>query len=97
VNVLLPDRNASALELMQRVLRDGEPLAPEYPLVFRDEFPGRVIALGEGEEVRSACAVLTREFLIDGERVRGGLIGSVSTDPEWRHQGLASGARLTRR
>ena len=95
MNVVLENQEA-ALELMQRVLRDGEPLAAEYPLVFRQEFPGRVIALGEGEEVRSACSVLTREFVVEGPagsiRVRGGLIGSVSTDPAWRHKGL--GTRL---
>jgi GNAT superfamily N-acetyltransferase len=90
MNIVLENKEAPALELMQRVLRDGQPFADEYPLVFQAEFPGRVIALGEGEEVRSACAVLTREFLMDGTRVRGGLIGSVSTDPAWRDQGLAT-------
>lgn len=90
MNVLLENQERSALELMERVLRDGEPLAPEYPLVFQEPFPGRLIALGEGDDVRSACAVIVRDFLVEGTRIRGGLIGSVSTDPAWRDQGLAT-------
>lgn len=94
MNVVLENQEAPALELMQRVLRAGEPFASEYPLVFQEGFSGRIIALGEGDQVRCACTVLTREFLIDGPgdagRVRGGLIGSVSTDPAWRDQGLAT-------
>lgn len=76
--------------LMGRVHRGGGSLADEYPLVFREGFPGRVVALGEGADVRSACAILERPLLVDGARVRAGLIGSVSTDPAYRHQGLAT-------
>ena len=89
---LLNGRNASALALMERVLRNGGPLAAEYPLVFEDHFSGRIVTLGEEEDVRSACATLVRDFVIPGGTVRGGLIGSVSTHPDWQGQGL--GTRL---
>jgi len=91
--VLLADSPGAgaALDLMRRVHRDGSELAPEYPLVFRGGFAGRVLALDEEGEPRSACALLPREFVLeDGFLLRGGLIGSVSTDPAWRGQGLAS-------
>ena len=89
---LVCGRESSALRLMERALRDGDPLAEEYPLVFREGFPGRIVALGEGDEVRSACATLVRELVLPDGNVRGGLIGSVSTDPDWQGQGL--GTRL---
>ncbi|MEW6073604.1 MAG: GNAT family N-acetyltransferase [Planctomycetota bacterium] len=89
---LLLGREASALALMERVLRDGDPLAAEYPLVFDARFSGRILALGDGGEVRSACATLVRDFVVPGGTIRGGLIGSVSTQPEWQGHGL--GTRL---
>lgn len=79
-----------AVELMQRVLRDGAPLADEYPLVFRTGFPGRVVALSDAQGPRSACAILARDFVMPGARLSVGLIGSVSTDPEYRGRGLAT-------
>lgn len=81
---------APARSLMDRVLRDGEPIAPEFPLVFREGFPGKVVSLGDEGAVRSACTVLIRDLVCPGASLRAGLIGSVSTDPEFRRQGLAS-------
>ncbi|MEM7307060.1 MAG: GNAT family N-acetyltransferase [Planctomycetota bacterium] len=76
--------------LMERTLRSGAPLAQDYPLVFQDGFPGGVVALGEGSDVHSACAILTRDFVTPQGAVRVGLIGSVSTDPGRQGQGLAT-------
>ena len=81
---------ARARGLMERVLRGGAPLAAEYPLVFEHGFPGRIVALEEHGDVRSACGILVRDFAIGAARVRAGLIGSVTTDPAWRRRGLAS-------
>ena len=75
---------------MDRVLRDGGDLASEYPLVFDDRFPGRIVAFEEAGDVRSACAFLVRNLILPGARIRAGLIGSVATDPDWRRQGFAS-------
>ena len=79
-----------AVLLMERVMRKGQSLAQEYPLVFDDAFDGQVLAIEEGAHVRSACAVLTRDFIAGESRVRVGLIGSVSTDPDCRRRGFAS-------
>ena len=81
---------AAAEELMNRVLRDGAPIADEYPLVFREGFPGQIVALGDGEGVRSACTVLLRDLVSPQGELRAGFIGSVATDPAFRRQGLAS-------
>ncbi len=81
---------ARAVLLMERVMRKGQSLAQEYPLVFEDAFDGQVLAIEEGAHVRSACAVLTRDFIVGDVRVRVGLIGSVSTDPACRRRGFAS-------
>ena len=90
MTILTDKNNDGAQALMERVLRDGQPIAEEYPLVFRREFPGRLLTLGDEGEVRCACAILVRDFVVDGTRVRGGLIGSVATDPDWRDRGLAT-------
>lgn len=84
------DLRSRALALMERVLRDGAPLAAEYPLCFQDAFPGRVLAHEEDGRVLSACAILVRDFAIGTLSVRCGLIGSVCTAPEARGRGLAS-------
>jgi len=65
-------------------------LAREYPLVFEARFGGRTLELEREGSVRSACAVLARDFRVAGRRLRVGLIGSVATDPAWRGRGLAS-------
>jgi N-acetylglutamate synthase-like GNAT family acetyltransferase len=90
--LLEKDRVDRARDLMDRVLRGGDPIAPEYPLVFRAQFEGRVLALGEGEAVLSSCAVLTRTLTAGARRIPIGLIGSVATEPTWRGRGL--GTRL---
>jgi len=87
---LIQHGESEARSLIERVTRDGASVAPEYPLIFEDRFPGRLVAVGEGSCVRSACAVLVRDFVIGGAELRGGLIGSVCTDPEWRGNGLAT-------
>ncbi len=79
-----------AKSLMDRVLRDGDSIAAEFPLVFREGFPGQVVCLGDDDGVRSACTMLTRELISRDVRFRAGLIGSVSTDPEFRREGLAT-------
>ncbi len=90
MNLLVDERKESARALMSRMLRGGGPIASECPLVFDERFSGRILAFHEGNEVRSACAILTREFVIGETRVRGGLIGSVATDPAWQNRGLAT-------
>ena len=47
---------AAAAELQARVLRGGRDLRAEYPLVFEDGAPGRVLALVEDGRVRSAAS-----------------------------------------
>jgi GNAT superfamily N-acetyltransferase len=84
------DDRARALALMERVLRGGAPLAPEYPLCFGERASGRVLTISEEGAVVSACALLVRDFLAAGAQVRCGLIGSVCTDPGRRGRGLAS-------
>ena len=65
-------------------------LAREYPLVFDQRFSGRTLELERDGAVRSACAILARDFHVAGRRLRAGLIGSVATDPAWRGRGLAT-------
>ncbi len=90
MKLLLDERKESARALMSRMLRGGGPIASECPLVFDERFSGHILAFHEGNEVRSACAILAREFVIGETRVRGGLIGSVATDPAWQNRGLAT-------
>ncbi len=90
MNGLLKVEPEHTRPLMERVLRSGGEIAAEYPLVFRDDFPGDVVAVGEGEEIRSAAAILQRDFLTPQGTVSVGLIGSVSTDPAWQGKGLAT-------
>lgn len=85
---------ASAQAFLERVL-GTDALAAEYPLVFDPRFSGETVELVEEGEPRAACAVLVREFHLGSRVVRGGLIGSVATDPAWRRRGL--GTRLLER
>ena len=78
----------AARALMQRVLGGGDDLARESPLAFDERFEGEIVALEEAGAVRSACAILPRDFVCGGATVRIGLIGSVATDPAWRRRGL---------
>lgn len=83
-------RRARAIALMEQVLREGAPLAAEYPLVFDSRFEGAVLAIEEDGMVVSACATLVRDFLVGSLNLRVGLIGSVATHPDYRGRGLAS-------
>lgn len=77
---------------MSNVMRSGEPVDVEYPLVFGPHGSGRVIVVEEQGEVLSTCAVLVRELVTPNANIRVGMIGSVSTDPEHRGRGLATSA-----
>ena len=93
---LIEHETPRALELIESVHGHGTRLAPEYPLVFQNGFAGETLALGEGDEIRAACALIVRDLVLPsraGEtHLRVGLIGSVSTGDAWRGQGL--GTRL---
>ena len=62
----------------------------EYPLVFGEDAPGRIVVVEEEGGVRSTCAILARDLVTPDARIRIGMIGSVSTDSEYRGRGLAS-------
>jgi GNAT superfamily N-acetyltransferase len=81
----------AARELIARVFPGAEPTT-EQPLVFAPGSGGELLELGQGGDVNAACALLVREFRLGARTVRGGLIGSVATDPAWRGRGL--GTRL---
>lgn len=71
---------------LARVLANDTLLA-EQPLAFG---AGETIEIVEEGEVRAACVVLVREFVLGARRVRAGMIGSVATEPAWRKRGLAT-------
>lgn len=75
---------------MREVLRGGDPLAHEYPLVFEAGFDGRVVVLEEGDVTLSCCAILPRTLVVGRDRVRAGFIGSVVTRADQRGKGHAS-------
>ena len=87
IELLNNDLSCGAEELMNTALRDGAKIREEYPLVFEEEFDGRVISLEEQGVTQACCAILERDFLVERQRVKGGLIGSVVTAPEFRVQG----------
>lgn len=87
---MIREENSSAVELMERVLREGAPIREEYPLVFGDEAPGRIVTIEEDGEVRSTCAILVRDLITPHVSFRIGLVGSVSTHPDHRGRGLAT-------
>ena len=89
MNSLLTVNPEQTRPLMERV-HAGASLRDDSPLIFREGFGGRVIAVGQGQDVRSACAILKREFVTPQGPVQVGLIGSVSTDPGWQGKGLAT-------
>lgn len=80
----------SVRELVELVMRAGAPLAAEYPLVFRRGHGAAFAVVEEDGRPVSACALLPREFVVDGAPLRVGLVGSVVTHPEHRGRGLAS-------
>lgn len=79
-----------ALALMSSVMRGGEAVDADYPLVFGAHGTGRIIVAEEDGEVRSTCAVLVRDLITPNANLRVGMIGSVSTDPDHRGRGLAT-------
>lgn len=79
-----------AVALMRDVHRPTGNLTGEFPLVFGADAAGRIVERREGDELRSACAILPRDFVSGGRTVRVGLIGSVSTEPDHRGQGHAT-------
>jgi GNAT superfamily N-acetyltransferase len=85
VSALAPERIAEegALDFLGRVFGTAQ-LAAEYPL-------GETLELSEDGAVRSACTLFVREFRVGARTLRGGLIGSVATDPAARGRGLATG------
>ena len=83
-------KTIGARRLMERVLRSGQPIDAEYPLVFDAAGPGKLVAVERDGEVRSACSILVRELVMPRACVRAGFVGSVVTDPEYRERGLAS-------
>ncbi len=99
----LRQRCDAARGLMERVLRAGAPIAPEYPLVFGGAENAAFVIDEQGGEALSACALLERDLVVRGRTIRAGLIGSVATDPRWRGQGrcasvlAAAEAELARR
>ncbi|MDA1264110.1 MAG: GNAT family N-acetyltransferase [Planctomycetota bacterium] len=90
VTIQRPTRKAEAM--LARVLRDGDTLAAEYPLVFGDGAVGQLSTIEAGGEPVAGCAFLTRTFQVGALRIPIGLIGSVATDPAHRGQGHASQA-----
>jgi len=77
----------AARGLMERVLRAGGPIAPEYPLVFCGATTAAFVVDEDGGEARSTCALLERNLIVRGRTIRAGLIGSVATDPQSQRQG----------
>jgi GNAT superfamily N-acetyltransferase len=90
MNTLITEPTLAAESLMRNVLRGGRPIAEEYPLVFGAGAPGRVVSIGDADEVVSSCAILRRECVLPGGGFSAGLIGSVVTDPRHRGEGLAA-------
>ena len=90
MNVTIHEESAAAETLVCDVLRQGGPIAAEYPLVFDERFPGRLVAIEDDENgVLSTCAVLPRELVLPDARFRIGLIGSVVTHADHRGRGLS--------
>ncbi|MCB9916272.1 MAG: GNAT family N-acetyltransferase [Planctomycetes bacterium] len=87
-------RPGDALGVMRRALRGGAPLEAEYPLVFGADAAGSFVVAEEAGAAAAGCAVLVRELVLPGGRLRVGLIGSVCTDADRRGRGLASAVLL---
>ncbi len=80
----------AALNLMEQVLREGRPMAREYPLIFESNGTGRVETLEENDEVVSTCAWIDRTLATPTADVPVAFIGSVATSPSIRGRGLGS-------
>lgn len=90
MSLVVQTSSPEATSLMESVLRSGEPLAAEYPLVFDQDSPGKLVSILHEGAVRSTCATLVRDLETPQGQLRAGLIGSVSTHPSYRRRGLAS-------
>ena len=71
-------RTDAALGLMQTVLRDGRPMAAEYPLLFGSDATGQVELIETEGEVASTCAWLRRDLVVGGLELPIALVGSVA-------------------
>lgn len=80
----------AALHLMESALREGRPLAAEYPLVFSDEGPGHIETLDDEGTVVSTCAWIARKLLTPSAEVPVALVGSVATEEKMRGRGLGT-------
>ena len=87
MNPALRQQSDAARGLMERVLREGAPIAPEYPLVFAGARNAAFVVDEDGGEALSACALLERDLSVRQRTIRAGLIGSVATEPLARRQG----------
>jgi len=90
----LRQRCDAARGLMERVLRAGGPIAPEYPLLFGGAQGAAFVVDEDGGQALSACALLERDLIVRGRTIRAGLIGSVATDPLSREQGRCTSVLL---
>ncbi|MEZ6014540.1 MAG: GNAT family N-acetyltransferase [Planctomycetota bacterium] len=100
MNVTVTDPTNEAIRLMETVLRDGRPIAREYPLVFQDGFPGRVIVktvprTGAEPEVVAGCAILPRRLVTPSASFDVGLVGSVATAAPHRGRGFGKDVLAT--
>ncbi|MEE2939851.1 MAG: GNAT family N-acetyltransferase [Planctomycetota bacterium] len=83
-------REEAALDLMSQALREGRPLAAEYPLVFGENTQGHIEVLEAGGEPASTCAWLERTLVTPSCEVPVALVGSVATRADRRGQGLGA-------
>jgi len=85
--------SVAAEALLDRVLRAGSStLAPEYPLVFGEHAPGRLVTVEEAGQPVAGLAMIERTLQCGAVRLPVGLIGSVATDPSHRGRGHATAA-----
>lgn len=83
----------AAEAMLDGILRDGSSsLAPEFPLVFGERAPGRLVTIEDEEGPVAGLALLERTLQCGALRVPVGLIGSVATDQRYRGRGLATAA-----
>ena len=80
----------AALALMETALRDGRPLASEYPLVFGEAAAGHVETIEDEGRVVSTCAWIARTLLTGAAELPAALVGSVATEEAARGKGLGT-------
>jgi GNAT superfamily N-acetyltransferase len=79
-----------ARRLIEEVWGRSTPSWCQHPLVGLPGSGAAFVEIEEDGEVRSTCVILPRELISAGVSLRVGLIGSVSTHPDYRGRGLAS-------